>query len=256
MREVEEFHISMVRLKVDMISISDLSALIAVNGMNSKTRNDFITQESALELTLSNMNDSSEDDEDIDSQRSHKRGKKSLFNRVKAYARNDASMQIVASKFKGQVIHEKEHEINNVSSAADNRKVYGVTESNSICRNFSRYGNCIYGDRCRYTHEEKMSTPKKMGICFEFSKNGKCSREACRYSHEEGKQKDNASDKKEPERSEIPKSAVKNPAENKVTKKVFFENIDESERFDVRMVRVEEEDDLTHPPPLLFSSDP
>ena len=36
MREVEDFHISMMRLMVEHISISDLSALIAVDGMNAK----------------------------------------------------------------------------------------------------------------------------------------------------------------------------------------------------------------------------
>ena len=239
MREVEDFHISMRRLKVEMISISDLSALIAVNGMSAKTRNEFITQESALELTLSNMNDSSDDDSDIDSTRSHRKERKSLYSRVKAYAKNDANMHIVSAKFRGQNLHDKNQESVAVTTAADNRRVYGITESNGACYSFARNGTCSFGDRCRYTHEMKSEIPKKLGVCFNFSKEGKCSREGCKFSHVEGKQKELIPVKKETE-----KAGPKTATENKVTKRVFYENIDEDERS--LMVRVEEDDGLTH----------
>ena len=58
--------------------------------MNPKTRNNFITQESALGLTLINMNDSSVDDDSESLKSRKKRRKKGLYSRLKAYAKNDA----------------------------------------------------------------------------------------------------------------------------------------------------------------------
>ena len=55
MREVEDFYILMRRLKVVMISISDLSALIAVKGLSAKTRNVFITQKECIGMILQMM---------------------------------------------------------------------------------------------------------------------------------------------------------------------------------------------------------
>ena len=237
MREVEDFHISMMRLKVEYISISDLSALIAVNGMNAKTRNDFITQESALELTLMNMNDSSDDD-DSESLKSRRKEKKGLYSRVKAYAKNDAHMHIVSSKFKGQN-NDKEQETINSSSVADNRRVYGVVESRGICRNYANDGTCSYGNNCRYLHEEGSDAPKKPGVYFSFENHGKCARVGCKFSHGDAKQKAPIIKKKETE-----KGGLKVSSENKVTKKIFFENIEEDDRS--FMVRVEEDDELAH----------
>eukprot|EP00435_Cladocopium_sp_Y103_P065103 s612_g27.t1 len=53
------------------------------------------------------------------------------------------------------------------------------------CRDFLK-GNCKYGDRCRYSHENTGSEPAEKRPCKEFLK-GHCKYgDRCRYSHEPG----------------------------------------------------------------------
>ena len=240
LREVESFHISMVRLKVESISISDLSALIVVNGMNPKTRSDFLTQESVLELTLSSMDEEPEEGEN-DSVRSQRKDKKSLFNRVRAYAKNNAQLQIVAGKFKESGENDKESKAAASAAAAvtavANRQVLSVTEATATaqfpCKFFAKDGNCPFGARCKFLHNTKRRD-EGVGVCFQFRNTGKCTRDGCKFSHGDPP---SASQAKVGE----DKTVVGKPAPSAIAKKVFFENVEEEDASS-NMVRVQEDD--------------
>ncbi|KAF4647736.1 hypothetical protein FOL47_004233, partial [Perkinsus chesapeaki] len=61
------------------------------------------------------------------------------------------------------------------------------------CRRLSQYGTCSYGDECKFKHD-KEAKPNNAGVCYEFNKTGKCSRNNCKFSHvtEEKKEVTNA----------------------------------------------------------------
>jgi hypothetical protein len=52
--------------------------------------------------------------------------------------------------------------------------------ASETCRNFAMRGTCMFGDKCRYVHEEK----EKTDYCYDFQK-GLCTRgSTCKYKHE------------------------------------------------------------------------
>jgi len=177
MRTIEEFHQTMLRLKVSSVSISDLAAMIAVSGMKEHHRKDFLHLESTLELTMDTIDggddaDSSDDLGSAVSNGTRRRGdRRPLYRKVKAFVRKEEERKLLIAKFGGSSGHgdrkqgdsapltEKEA----MKRVREAQRAFAtvVTKGNKqACFSFAQTGKCKNGDTCKFEHLVASVTPQ------------------------------------------------------------------------------------------------
>lgn len=207
-RTIEEFLVQLKRLQVESITVSDFCAMVSLSGMNRETRDEFLKQESNLNLTLQNLGTEDSDSEDASSVNASgsvaaKKAKRTLFARVKAFASTASDMDMTAGRFgyksvkggSGGKMHQQQSEQKRKSAEleAATRLVMSVTKDDSnVCKQFATTGSCGRVG-CKFLHKKVSegdgaagtSAAKKVNrTCFEFAKNGTCKfGNDCRFEH-------------------------------------------------------------------------
>lgn len=227
---VEDWHQTMIRMGVSTISVSDLAAIITLKGMNETHRVEFLHQETALELTLETLDQDEEEDEDGAndgmSTTSVKKEKKSLLVRVKKFIQQDKTKRLINQRLSGgngissdnmQASQKKDSE----ERIREAQNVFAATEDkNSVCQHYAKFGNCRFGDKCKYKHMDKRSNLE----CFSWRDKGSCKfGDECIFKHGSVNAKEQVTTVKEKSEENKKKKDVKFA---KVTTSLF--NVDDS----------------------------
>ena len=257
---VEDWHQTMIRLGVNNISMSDLAAIITLKGMNENHRIEFLQQENALALTLETLGtgDEPEEFEDVNSENQsmvsmHKREKKSLFSRVKKFIQQDKTKALINQRLSssGSGAGYSSATVNNGSKTnkeaeaqlKEAQNVFIATLDSGICRNYAKFGNCKYGDKCKYKHESTVMNNKRKKVegqnvkdgdkkssheCFSWRDHGTCKHgDKCRFQHPDKKERNNVNVNSIQPSNESAKEKNKKP-ESEAAKNLF--TIDDNSR--------------------------
>jgi hypothetical protein len=160
-RSMEEFMQYMHRLKVETVSVSDLTAMIQLAGMNEKQRLEFFRLEAQLALTGRIFDDNRDMKSVSGSVGSWSQG--SLFDRLRLFAKSIDEVSLMSDKFKTQQPMSKPDASRNSREdkqlMSDNRNVFALAVAPGACFNFANYGQCRRGDTCRFSHStEQLSS--------------------------------------------------------------------------------------------------
>ncbi|MCP4127734.1 MAG: hypothetical protein GY753_11805, partial [Gammaproteobacteria bacterium] len=166
-RRVQELHLALIRMGVMQISISDLSAIILISGMDKFSRKAFMQSETTLALTEVNLDQDGDELEDGDDSKSTtvkgSRSKRSLYGKVLRFVAKVEDEETILGKLSGDV----------PATVQDTPKKETLTRSEALKK--MREAQVAFA--VAVTAGDKKA-------CFEFARNGHCTKENCQYRHD------------------------------------------------------------------------
>ena len=162
LRKIEDNHLQLQRAKVVTISIGDLSALVALSGMNEQHRIDFFKKESILALAGVEKDGGGSDSDDADtSSISSSWQKKPLFDKVRHFVEAIEELSDISDKFSKQSKNpppDRDKNRGDRDRDAEARDVFLLAERDkpdaerppNICFQYAEHGHCFRGDKCRF----------------------------------------------------------------------------------------------------------
>jgi len=208
-RSIEEFYQTVVNLGITQVSTADLCAMIAIIGMKDKHRTDFMKIENTLALAVGDGVGSDSESEDDGSttisRQSGRKGRRSLWSKVKLFSKKESEYTVLHTKFTG---NSKVTQAGDPGAASqlsskeaqkrlkEAQQIFAMSlkkENNSICFEFAKDGRCSRGDACRFIHTIDPSATKpsgggdhQPGECHAFKTTGHCNwGDKCKFRHVE-----------------------------------------------------------------------
>jgi len=152
LRKIEDNHLQLQRAKVVTISIGDLSALVALSGMNEQHRIDFFKKESILALAGVEKDGGGSDSDDADTcSISSSWQKKPLFDKVRHFVEAIEELSDISVKFSKR----------SKSPPLDRDKNRGDRDRDAEAR-----------DVFILTDRDKPDTERPPSICFQYAEHG------------------------------------------------------------------------------------
>lgn len=214
-RRIQEFCQDMGKMGVKQISISDLSAIILISGMKEALRKTFLQSETTLALTLDNIGDAEEvEQDDLDDQATTKsksiKSRRTLFGKTLKFVAKQEEEALLLNKLAGTGvgagaaggaaavtgasgggggkkgdIPTKKEAIRNMKEAQQAFAVAHTRSDHRACYEYAKNGTCPRGDKCQYTHHVSSVGEAARGRneCIDWYKTGKCTYTNCRYTH-------------------------------------------------------------------------
>jgi hypothetical protein len=194
-RNCEDFLKNMIRLRLEFLPVDDLVAMVAIAGMQETTRTEFIHQFDMYNKAFQHM----ESEVDDNSTTRSSKPKKSLFTKVREFARQHDDTSLINQKLRGT------KEYSNVTTSSSDSQVQSPQEAKrimieaqqafaalstdrvpeevknkSVCFQFEKTGKCRNGDKCRFLHPTQAQGKRE---CWQFKK-GTCTYgAACKFAH-------------------------------------------------------------------------
>ena len=199
-RRVQEFHLGMLKMGVTHITISDLSAINIIAGMKEVSQKLFMESETQLALTMDNMTESEEADLDgcSDGQSTvAKGGKRSLLAKTLRFVKKQQDQTRLSGKLSTTSTVPKKSDRGNVPSGREIHKKIQEAQTafatalkaadNQMCFEFAKNGACSRGEQCRFKHygtQMGRGAGKGKGECFQWKATGVCPYGTnCRFAH-------------------------------------------------------------------------
>ena len=202
-RRVQEFHHGMLKMGVTHISVSDLSAMIIIAGMKEASQKLFMESETQLALTMDNMTDTEDIELDAggDSQSTTtKGGKKSLLAKTLRFVRKQEDQARITGKLTNPTQPRKPERNDAPTGRSEVQKKIREAQlafatalraaDKNVCFEFAKNGVCSRGDQCQYKHigsttqDGRGTMGRGKGECHKWKETGECPfGNKCRFTH-------------------------------------------------------------------------